>query len=553
VVLEVDGVAVELSGVLPRRLIELRAVAVEERLAARLAAGDAPGAVGDLEAAVRAEPYRERRWELLILAQYRSGRQADALASLRRVRSLLGEELGVDAGPALQDLERRLLVQDPRLLLETRPPKTARPLSAFLGRTVELAALDALTSTHRLVTLVGPGGAGKTRLAVEFADEQAWFVRLADATAPVPAVAAELRLRGTTLDAVTAALADRAGLLLLDNCEHLIGPVAELAMHLLAHCPDLRILATSREPLAVDGERLLPVDPLPADEAIALLTDRIGAQRPGWRPDAGDTAHMTRIVAALDGIPLALELAAARTRMLSLGELSELLRDRFPALGPVPRGAITPHQTLEAAVAWSVDLLPRADRALLLRLWPFEGGFPLAAADSDLDRLSALVARSMVAADTSVTPTRYRLLEIIRAYCRAHDPDPVASREAHAAWTRDLVARWIPGLAGEHSPHAMRVLHRDMANVHAGIEHDLTAAPGEALRSADPPPRSRGTCRACAAAVLRLGGASRTRWCFTRPPSSAPPNSAPGNRSPRPGRTARMRSFRPVRCASASR
>ncbi|WP_285557211.1 AfsR/SARP family transcriptional regulator [Actinoplanes regularis] len=466
------------------RLAELRMVAVEEQLAARLAAGDASGSVGALEEAVGAEPYRERLWELLILAQYRSGRQAGALASLRRVRGLLAEELGVDPGPALQDLERRLLLQDPRLLLEAGPPGTARPLSAFLGRDVELAVLDTLIATHRLVTLVGPGGAGKTRLAVEYAADRAWFVRLADSGAPVPAVAAALSLHGSTLDTVTAALADRPGLLLLDNCEHLVVPVAELVLHLLAHCPGLRILATSREPLGVSGERLLPVDPLPVSEAIALLADRIAAQRPGWRPDADDTTHLARIAAALDGIPLALELAAARARMLSLGDLADLLRDRFPALGPVPRGAITAHQTLEAAIAWSVNLLPPPDRTLLLRLWPFEGGFPLTAVESDLDRLSALVTRSVVAADTGVTPTRYRLLEIIRTYCRALDPGPGASRESHAAWVRDLVARWSPELAGEHSRHAMRVLHRDLANVHAGIEHDLAVAPDVALRTA---------------------------------------------------------------------
>ncbi|WP_177320197.1 BTAD domain-containing putative transcriptional regulator [Actinoplanes philippinensis] len=466
------------------RLGELRAVAVEERLAARLAAGDAAGTVGDLEKAVRAEPYRERRWELLILAQYRSGRQADALSSLRRVRDLLAEELGLDPGPALQDLERRLLLQDPRLLREARPAGTPRPLSAFLGRDTELALLGRLTSVHRLVTLVGPGGAGKTRLGVEFAADRAWFVRLADSADPLPAVAAALGLRGSTLERVTAALADRPGMLLLDNCEHLAGPVGELVLHLLAHCPGLRVLATSREPLAVTGEQLLPVDPLPVTAAVELLVDRISAQRPGWRPDAADAAHLAHIAAALDGIPLALELAAARSRMVSLGDLSDMLGDRFPSLGTVPGGAITPHQTLEAAVAWSVDLLPPAGRALLLRLWPFEGGFPLDAADDDLDRLSALVARSVVAADIDVTPTRYRLLEIIRAYCRAHDPDPAASRRGHADWVHALVARWVPELSGEHSSHAMRVLRRDLANVHAGIEHDLTAAPEAALRTA---------------------------------------------------------------------
>ncbi|MEU4421397.1 BTAD domain-containing putative transcriptional regulator [Actinoplanes sp. NPDC024001] len=466
------------------QLDALRAVAAEERSAARIATGDAPGAVSDLEAGVRAEPYRERRWELLILAQYRSGRQADALATLRRVRALLADELGIDPGPALQELESRLLAQDPRLLLPSRPAPAVRPLTAFLGRAAELSTLDELMSTSRLVTLVGPGGAGKTRLAVEHAGDRAWFVRLADATVPVLAVASVLGLRGSTTEAVTAALADRSGLLLLDNCEHLVEPVADLVLQLLARCPGVRILATSREPLGVDGERLLPVAPLPSADAIALLADRISAVRPGWRPTPEESGHLARIATALDGIPLALELAAARARVLSLGELSELLGDRFPELGPVPRGALTPHQTLEAAVAWSVDLLPPGDRALLLRLWPYEGGFTLTAAGPELAALSGLVARSVVVADTGVTPARYRLLEMVRAYCRTHDPDPAGSRAAHAAGMRELVARWVPELSGERSNHAIRTLNRELPNLRTAIEHDLAADPPAALRTA---------------------------------------------------------------------
>jgi len=470
------------------RLNELRAVAVEERLAARLAVGDAPGAVAELESAVRAEPYRERRWELLILALYRSGRQAGALAALRRVRARLADELGIDPGPALQELEGRLLAQDPRLLLPSRPTAPVRPLSHFFGRAHELAALDELTAASRLVSLVGPGGAGKTRLAVEFAAaRQPWFVRLADVgdAELVPAtVAAAVGVRGSTVEAMVTALAERPGLLLLDNCEHLVAAVAELALELLARCPELRVLATSREPLGVDGERLLPVAPLPAADAVALLTDRITAVRPGWRPDPAESAQLDELAAALDGIPLALELAAARARVLSLGDLLEMLHDRFPALGPVPRGALAPHQTLEAAVAWSVDLLSPADRAVVLRLWPFEGGFPLSALEDDLDALSTLVARSVVVADTTVTPTRYRLLEIVRAYCREHDPDRAGSRRQHAAWVRTMVERLTRDLRGERSAHAIRLLNRELPNLRAGIVHDLVAAPAAALRTA---------------------------------------------------------------------
>jgi len=470
------------------RLNELRAVAVEERLAARLAAGDAPGAVAELEAAVRAEPYRERRWELLILALYRSGRQTDALVALRRVRARLADELGVDPGPALQELESRVLAQDPRLLLPSRPALAVRPLSRFFGRAAEFAALQELAAASRLVTLVGPGGAGKTRLAVEFAAaRQPWFVRLADVAVAelVPAaVAAAIGVRGSAVEAIATALAGRPGLLLLDNCEHLVEAVAELTIELLARCPELRVLATSREQLGVDGERLLSVAPLPAEDAVALLVDRISAGRPGWRPDPAESDQLGRLAAALDGIPLALELAAARARVLSLGDLLEMLHDRFPSLGPVPRGALAPHHTLEAAVGWSIDLLSAADRAVVLRLWPYEGGFPLSALDHDLEGLSTLVTRSVVVADTTVTPTRYRLLEIVRAYCRQHDPDPAGSRARHAAWVRDLVERLTHDLRGPHSAHAIRLLNRELANLRAGIAHDLTAAPAAAVRAA---------------------------------------------------------------------
>ncbi|AGZ45411.1 BTAD domain-containing putative transcriptional regulator [Actinoplanes friuliensis] len=544
------------------RLAELRLVAVEERLAALLAVGDAPGAVAGLTPAVREEPYRERRWELLILGLYRSARQAEALSALRRVRSLLADDLGVDPGPALQSLERRLLSQDPMLLLPPPPsppsplPPTSsevtRPLSTFVGRTAELGTLTATMRTARLMTLVGPGGAGKTRLAVEYAatstgSDGPWLARLADVTDPallLSAVATALGIRETpatddrtgatdglastdlagsgspvtsasewrpgpgvggsgglysdgrttrafegsaTGKALVSALTGREALLILDNCEHLVGAAADLVVGLLARCPRLRIVATSREPLGVDGERLLPVTPLPSGAAVALLVDRIGAIRPGWQPDPEDLAELARLAEALDGIPLALELAAARARVLGLGELVALLGERFPELGRVPRGALTPHATLEATVAWSVDLLSVADRALLLRLWPFEGGFTLeaaAAVGSDLEALSALVTRSVVAADTTVAPTRYRLLEIIRAFCRERDPDPAASRAAHAAWVRALVDRSSKELRGERSARAIRVLNRELPNLRAALAHDLVADPAAALRTA---------------------------------------------------------------------
>lgn len=495
------------AGAAATTLRELREVAVEERLAARLGAGDAPNAVAELDAAVEAEPYRERRWALLILGLYRSGRQAEALAALRRVRALLADELGVDPGPDLQQLEQRVLAQDPQLLL-TEPRKAApterglsKPLSSFVGRENDLATLTNLLTQQRLVTLVGPAGVGKTRLTVEYAsartdEDGPWLVRLADVQqveVVALAVAEAIGLAGVTgdpLPLVVNALAERTVLLVLDNCEHLVDPVAKLTIELLNACPDLTILATSREPLDVDGESVLQLEPLPEDAAVTLLIDRVRAMRPGWHPSDLELNAAHRLCEALDGVPLALELAAARTRTLSLGEITERLGDRFALLGEVPRGSLAPHATLQTAIAWSVDLLSPTDRAFLLRLWPFEGGFSLDAAEavwngtgSALGALSSLVSRSVVVADTTSTPARYRLLETIRAYCQASDPDPDATREAHAAWVRGLTARCPELMQGNRGGWYTRLLTHELPNLRAGIQHDLEHAPYAALRS----------------------------------------------------------------------
>lgn len=481
------------------RLKELHEHATEELLAARLAVGDTQRAVAELEESVIATPYRERRWELLVLGLYRAGRQGDAFAALRRVRELLADNLGADPGPQLQELEQRILAQDPRLLRKQARP-TGGPLSAFLGRDTELGWLDQLRADQRLVTVVGPAGVGKTRLTVEHLARRPgqdwWLVRLADVSrvevlAQAVADAVGLaQVAGDPQAALTTALAHSAGLLVLDNCEHLVDGVATLAAELLERCPGLSVLATSREPLGVDGEKTVPLDPLPDDAAVELLIDRITAIRPGWTPTPEEHRHARHVCVALDGLPLALELAAARARVLGLGEIAERLDDRFAVLGEVPRGSLTAHATLQAAIAWSVDLLPDADRALLTRLWPFEGGFSLAAAEavgltgtSVLESLSALVSRSMIIADTTMTPARYRLLETIRAFCRAADPDQKSTQDAHAQWIRELAAARGAEMLGERSGWATRMLSREWPNLRAGLAHDLTWHPVAALRT----------------------------------------------------------------------
>ena len=488
------------------QLRELRDAAEEDRVTARLALGQEASAVAELEGLVRAAPYRERRWELLVLGLYRSGRQAEALAAVRRVRELLADQLGVDPGPGLQRLEQQVLRQDPDLLPARASPSRdlarqepiRRPLSSFLGRARDLALLAGLVDASRLVTVAGTAGVGKTRLAIEHAAARTdgdgpWLVRLADVTAPamlplaVAAAAGVTETAAATPDSLARALRYRRGLLLLDNCEHLVDHVAPLVLGLLDQAPGLRVLATSRVPLGIDGERLLPLGPLPPAPAVALLIDRIRTARPAWEPHERELDAAAHVAAALDGIPLALELAAARAPVLGILELAAHLGDRLAVLGKVPAGSLTPHATLEAAIGWSVDLLPDADRSMLLRLWPFEGGFPLEAVlsqEAGLETLSSLISRSMVVADTTTAPGRYRLLEIIRAYCRAHDPAPEASGAAHAAFIHRLAARAAQELRGERSPHAIRTLTRELPNIGAAIAHDLTASPEAALRTA---------------------------------------------------------------------
>jgi len=488
-------------------LQELRETAEEDRGAARLAAGREAEAVAELEALVQAAPYRERRWALLVLALYRCGRQAEALDAVRRVRSLLSRQLGVDPGPELQRLEQQVLRQDPGLLLSDRSrpgyapashERIPRPLSSFLGRDSDLALLGKLLAEHRLVTVTGTPGVGKTRLAVEHAAARTdgdgpWLVRLADVTEPVvllSAVAAAFHMTETaaaTPGSLAEALRQRRGVLLLDNCEHLTGYVAPLVLHILDRAPGLKVLATSRAPLGVDGERLLPLSPLWDAGAVALLTDRIRTALPAWEPRGKDLDAVRRIALALDGIPLALELAATRIPVIGIQDMASRLGDRLAVLGRAPAGSLTSHATLEAAIGWSVDLLPDADRAVLLRLWPFEGGFPLEAVlagASGVEALSSLVSRSLVVADTTAAPSRYRLLEIMRAYCRTHDPAPEASRAAHAAFVHQLVSQAERDLPGPRAAPAIRMLTRELPNIRAAIARDLDADPETALRTA---------------------------------------------------------------------
>ncbi|MFP5319770.1 MAG: BTAD domain-containing putative transcriptional regulator [Acidimicrobiia bacterium] len=422
------------------RLEELHLAAVEEHVEDRLREGGDVTLVSELEALVAAHPLRERLRGQLMLALHRSGRSAEALAAYQEGRRLLRDELGLDPSEALRQLEAAILRQEESLEgpASVAPASTNLParLSSFIGRDAELARVVAALGRSRLVTLTGPGGAGKTSLAVEAARAAAcsypdgvWFVALAGVTDPahVPLTVAEaLGIADPALaprELVTAWLAPRNAVLVLDNCEHLIDACAGLAEHVLrASAGGVRILATSREAFGVPGEMQLPVPPLAEDDAVALFAERAASVDPGFAlgPDEDVVRGICR---HLDGVPLAIELAAARVNMLSVAEVATRLADRFRLLTGGARTAEARHRTLRAMIDWSHDLLTEPQRVLLRRLSVFRGGWtlegaeavcagkPLAASDV-LELLGDLVRQSLVVASGG----RFRLLETIREY-----------------------------------------------------------------------------------------------------------------------------------------
>src|SRR5579875_3014402 len=342
-------------------------------------------------ALVRRHPYRERLWRLLMLALYRAGRQAEALAAYRRARSVLDEQLGLEPSEQLRELEQAILRQE---VPPARPPELQHnlpaPLTSFVGRVRELAEVERLLEEGRLVTLTGVGGVGKTRLALEtaarllpeLADGVFWcdLGAISEPSLVTRAVARVFDVREQAapdlLERLALRLREAEVLLLLDNCEHLRDACAELAQTLLRGCPRLRILATSRTALGAGGECDYPVPPLavaaPAEdprssEAVSLFLARARAARPRLLADEAALAAAARICAELDGLPLAIELAAARAKALSFQEIEARLADRFRFLVSWRRLTPARHQTLREAMDWSYQLLSEEEQALLAR------------------------------------------------------------------------------------------------------------------------------------------------------------------------------------------
>jgi predicted ATPase/DNA-binding SARP family transcriptional activator len=492
------------------RLTDLQVAAREELIDLELAAGRHVEALSELESLTAAHPLRERLHGQLMLALYRAGRQADALAAYERARVLLDTELGLAPGPELRALQQAILQQRGDLRAPDRvaaaPPPKERAhnlpprLTSFLGREEDLARLGSLLRKHRLVTVIGPGGVGKTSLALEAARGAAdlspdgvGFARLSGVSDPdqvARAVLTALDVRdvatATAEDQLLGHLRDRTVLLVLDNCEHLVDACAILAEGLLESCPELRILATSREPLAAAGEVQYSIDPLglPPDTvapdrlvtsaAVQLFVDRATAALPRFVLDETTGPAVAGICRHLDGIPLAIELAAARVAALPVTELAARMEDRFALLTSGRRTAEARQRTLRATVDWSHDLLSPPERVLLRRLSVFAATFSLdavhAVASGDgldpraaVDTLARLVERSLVVVDRDSSP-RYHLLETVREYARERLTEAGEVEEvawAHVAYFTDLAeraeaelrgdgqARWLPRLAIE--------------------------------------------------------------------------------------------------------
>jgi predicted ATPase/DNA-binding SARP family transcriptional activator len=497
------------------RLDDLRLTAVADRIDADLALGRGDRLVPELEALSAEHPLDERLAGRLIAALYAAGRQADALGAYERVRSRLADELGVPPSPELQAAHLKVLRGEATTSAVPRDaPRTnlPAPVTSFVGREREIEQIGALLERSRLVTLVGPGGAGKTRLAreavagwVERVADGVWMAELAPVTAAVEVVPAVLGALGAReaalsdrplaardgLDRLLDMLAEREAIVVLDNCEHLIGAVAELVDRLLGACPRLRVVATSREALAIDGESLAAVPPLGlpapdanATEAIAhpavqLFADRAAAALPGFAVDDATVAAVVEICRRLDGLPLALELAAARLRSLPLQELAERLDDRFRLLTGGSRTALPRHRTLRAVVDWSWELLPEDERRLARRLAVFGAGATAESAAAidgadAFDGLAALVDRSLLQVLPDTVPARYRMLETIREYGleRLEEAGELESaRAAHARYFAELAATAEPRLrrAGQRTWFAR--LQDERENILAALRH----------------------------------------------------------------------------------
>ena len=458
------------------RLETARLSCHEELIEARLSLGRHAELVGELETLVKANPLRERLRGQLMLALYRQGRQAEALECYQQTRALLDDELGIEPTSDLKDIHRRILNQDPSLVPEPQPKRVQStlpsPATSFLGRDRELAEIEALLSHAdvRLLTLTGPGGTGKTRLAVETAR------RLTDAYADgvywVPL--ASLREPGLVVSSVAQAIdakvelvehiGDKRLLLLLDNFEQVVDAAPEVAT-LLSACPHLELLVTSRESLHLNGEQIYPVPTLATSDGVELFLARARARTPDFQGNGVISVLCSR----LDNLPLAIELAAARTTALSPTQILEHMSHRLDLLTG-GRDTDPRQQTLRGAIEWSYDLLSESEQRLFRRLSVFAGGCALEAAqevaEAELDVLQSLVEKSLVRFSSG----RYWMLETVREFAREQleaSTEAAEVRRRHSLWLLRLAGEAEAGLRGPDAEAWLDRLDREEENLRA--------------------------------------------------------------------------------------
>jgi predicted ATPase/DNA-binding SARP family transcriptional activator/predicted negative regulator of RcsB-dependent stress response len=495
-----------------QRLQELYAAVVVEAFEAELTCGRGQHCVAELEAFLEREPYRERVWGQLMLALYQAGRPADALAAYGRARVVLAAELGLEPGPALRAIEQSILTHDARLLrnvvsrVALGVSNLPAALGPIVGRERELTDLERLCRDIRLVTLTGTGGVGKTRLAVELAartsgrDQHGPFfvdlVPIADAELIPAALATALGVHvdphDDVMERVRSALADRSIVVVVDNCEHLLPDVAELIAALVASSGGVRLVATSREPLDVAGERVCPLDPLgvPPDgsspaqirdsESATLFLARLPVNVAARPLNDAELDAVGEICRSLDGMPLGLELAAARSRTLSLPELAERLEHSISALTLPGHGVSPRHRSMRAALDWGYRLLSPSAQQALRAMSVFAGGCELPAFDAvcledgetALEVIDELVRTSFVVVDAATTPTRYRQLEPVRQFAAElleATGAVAARRQRHLHFFRDL-AHKLDERQNETGKAPLEPLLRELGNLRAALD-----------------------------------------------------------------------------------
>ncbi len=497
------------------RLDEARMKLVEMQFSARLRLGDISDVIGELEDAVATYPFHEGLWELLITALYQAGRQVDALATYQRFRSQLADELGLDPGPRLQQLEEQILIHGESLGVSSRSgqpvavdlPRTNLPsmFAELVGRDGDVAAITDLLASERLVEIVGPGGIGKTAVAIAVGREltgasragsgAVWLARLETAATAhdvVDTLIAALAVVGGER-ALVQRLKGTAALVILDNCEHVVDSAAALAVRLLDAVPGLRILCTSQVPLDVDGETVMELPPLALSESVTLFTRRATAQRRNHRFVESDDAVLG-LCRSLDGLPLAIELAAARTRTLSIEAITRRLDDRLSVLSDPASRRPERRRSLRSTIRWSYELLFPDDQRGLWALATFAGGAPLPAVEfvlqaldvpaaTAIDVLGRLASRSLVIVEDEVAtvlrskeelpgPVRYRLLDSIRAFALETMSDAGHSEQAfaaHAAWYADAARSSTQGVRSSRQAQHLSFARVERANIDAAL------------------------------------------------------------------------------------